>query len=171
MNKTTKRRRRFVMPYQITTKDGNFWCAVIDGETVKVAQAPGSYQALVDRVTTARKAARRGNTPPREGRWIAADMHGGWTCCVEQGRYGHYARKPTLLYAVGCELPELSWGKSEARLDPAVVARMGLKRGGRSGSAKSANWRDWDIWLLISPGQLLATAIGLLVFFAWAGMP
>ena len=37
------------------------------------------------------------NKPKREGRWIVADCMGGWTCCVEQGRYGHYARKPTLL--------------------------------------------------------------------------
>src|SRR5574340_755194 len=33
--------------------------------------------------------------PPRSGGWIKADDCGGWTCCVEQGRYGHYARKPT----------------------------------------------------------------------------
>ena len=32
------------------------------------------------------------NTPDRAGRWIVADFYGGWTCCVEQGRYGHYAR-------------------------------------------------------------------------------
>lgn len=73
------------------------------------------------------------NTPPREGRWIAADFYGGWTCCVEQGRYGHYARKPTMLLAYGCELPELDWGESEPRLDPAVVERMGLKRAKRLG--------------------------------------
>ncbi len=73
------------------------------------------------------------NTPPRSGGWIAADFGGGWTCCVEQGRYGHYARKPTLLYAVGTDLPELLWGHSEARLDPVVVARMGLKRAKRLG--------------------------------------
>jgi hypothetical protein len=73
------------------------------------------------------------NKPPREGGWIAADFYGGWTCCVEQGRYGHYARKPTLLLAYRCELPELLWGKSEARLDPAVVERMGLKRAKRLG--------------------------------------
>jgi hypothetical protein len=35
------------------------------------------------------------NKPAREGGWITADFEGGWTCCVEQGRYGHYARKPT----------------------------------------------------------------------------
>ena len=71
--------------------------------------------------------------PPRSGGWIVADNLGGWTCCVEQGRYGHYARKPTMLYAVGTELPELYWGHSEAQYDPAVVERMGLKRAKRLG--------------------------------------
>lgn len=74
------------------------------------------------------------NVPKRAGGWIQADDLGGWTCCVEQGQYGHYARKPTLLYVVGVEkLPELKWGHTEARLDPVVVARMGLKRAKRLG--------------------------------------
>ena len=73
------------------------------------------------------------NVPPRSGGWVAADMLGGWTCCVEQGRYGHYARKPTMLYAFGVQLPELLWGHSAAKYDPAVVARMGLKRAKRLG--------------------------------------
>lgn len=73
-------------------------------------------------------------TPPRSGGWIKADEFGGWTCCVEQGRYGHYARKPTMLLVYGVdELPELEWGESEMRLDPVVVARMGLKRAKRLG--------------------------------------
>ncbi|RDC59765.1 hypothetical protein HME9302_00960 [Alteripontixanthobacter maritimus] len=76
------------------------------------------------------------NKPPREGGWIAAELPGtvpGWTCCVEQGRYGHYARKPTLLLAYGTDLPELDWGVGEPRLDPAVIERMGLKRAKRLG--------------------------------------
>lgn len=73
------------------------------------------------------------NMPPRKGSWIAADFEGGWTCCVEQGRYGHYARKPTLLLAYRVELPELLWGKSEPQYDPAVVERMGLARAKRLG--------------------------------------
>lgn len=77
------------------------------------------------------------NMPPRSGGWIAADFHGGWTCCVEQGRYGHYARKPTLLYACHVELPELDWGIGEPRLDPAVIERMGLKRAKRLGEVGS----------------------------------
>jgi hypothetical protein len=58
------------------------------------------------------------NTPPRNGGWIAADLYGwyGWTCCVEQGHYGHRAQKATWLYAVGVELPGLTWGSSFDRV-------------------------------------------------------
>jgi len=77
------------------------------------------------------------NTPPRSGGWITADFHGGWTCCVEQGRYGHYARKPTLLLAYGAALPDLDFGIGEPRLDPAVIERMGLKRAKRLGEVGS----------------------------------
>lgn len=74
------------------------------------------------------------NVPPREGGWVNADFLGGWTCCVEQGRYGHYARKPTLLLAYGIDdLPSLDWGKGKPRLDPVVVERMGLARAKRLG--------------------------------------
>jgi hypothetical protein len=56
--------------------------------------------------------------PPRQGGWVAADTLDGWTCCVEQGHYGHRARKATWLYAVGTIRPTLKWGKSAgARLD------------------------------------------------------
>ncbi len=52
-------------------------------------------------------------TPPRGGGWIVADSVGGWTCCVEQGHYGHPARKATWLYACRVrELPSLKWGAS-----------------------------------------------------------
>lgn len=73
------------------------------------------------------------NRPPRKGGWISAGSIGGFTCCVEQGRYGHYARKPTWLYAYNTRLPELLWGESEVRLDPTVVERMGIKRAKRLG--------------------------------------
>lgn len=43
-------------------------------------------------------------------------MAGGWTCCVEQGHYGHRARKATWLYACNVELPSLIWGPSGQRL-------------------------------------------------------
>jgi hypothetical protein len=84
------------------------------------------------------------NKPPRSGGWVPTG-DGGWTCCVEQGRYGHYARKPTWLLVYGRKPPELEWGQSKTRLDPVIVARMGLKRakrlgemGGRGGGKNSA---------------------------------
>jgi len=77
------------------------------------------------------------NKPPRSGGWVAADSNGGWTCCVEQGRYGHYARKPTLLLAYHTVLPELNWGIGKSRIDPAVIERMGLKRAKRLGEVGS----------------------------------
>lgn len=49
-------------------------------------------------------------TPPRAGGWVSAGDWRGWTCCVEQGHYGHPARKATWLYAVGCDLPDLPRG-------------------------------------------------------------
>ena len=53
--------------------------------------------------------------PPRFGGWVSSGMiDGGWTCCVEQGHYGHRARKPTWLYAVRADPPALRWGKSAA---------------------------------------------------------
>lgn len=56
--------------------------------------------------------------PPKSGGWVVADFDGGWTCCVEQGHYGHRARKATWLYAAHVELPALKWGPSEGeRLD------------------------------------------------------
>lgn len=56
------------------------------------------------------------NHPPRSGGWIVADLVGGWTCCVEQGHYGHPARKATWLYAHGLILPSLKWGSSGQRI-------------------------------------------------------
>ncbi len=50
------------------------------------------------------------NKPPKSGGWIKADFEGGWTCCVEQGHYGHIARKATWLYACHVDLPQLIWG-------------------------------------------------------------
>lgn len=56
--------------------------------------------------------------PPRSGGWVKADWLGGWACCVEQGAYGHKARKATWLYAHGVELPSLKWGRAEGDFLP-----------------------------------------------------
>lgn len=72
------------------------------------------------------------NRPPRGGGWIPSGQ-GGWTCCVEQGRYGHYARKPTWLFAFGVDLPELRWGISEPSFPPEAVEKYGLAYCKRAG--------------------------------------
>ena len=61
--------------------------------------------------------------PPRKGGWIPAGR--GWTCCVEQGHYGHRARKATWLYAVTPEKPaDFIWGASAGeRLDEGFHTR------------------------------------------------
>ena len=61
------------------------------------------------------------NRPPTGGGWVNADMVGGWTCYVEQSRYGHPAKKATWLYANGVELTELRW---DLVPDQAVTARI-----------------------------------------------
>lgn len=60
--------------------------------------------------------------PPKTGGWCPVYANGErideWSCCVEQGHYGHPARKATWLYFVGPRPPNLIWGKSSGtRLD------------------------------------------------------
>lgn len=56
--------------------------------------------------------------PPKAGGWVRADWpyHQGWTCCVEQGHYGHKARKASWIYACHTDLPSLKWGKAEGKM-------------------------------------------------------
>lgn len=71
--------------------------------------------------------------PPKAGQWIWAGDGMGVTCCVEQGHYGHRARKATWLYAVGIKLPDLVWGPcaGKSRLDVGYHSADERKRGGR----------------------------------------
>jgi hypothetical protein len=71
--------------------------------------------------------------PPRTGGWVQADAFGGWTCCIEQGRYGHYARKPTLLYVVGGDTPDLKWGRTEPHFPEWAIKKYGLAKCKRAG--------------------------------------
>lgn len=74
------------------------------------------------------------NEPPRYGGWVKADWLGGWTCCVEQGHYGHISRKATWLYAFGFDPPPMIWGRCERKLDPELVERLGYKKASRRGT-------------------------------------
>jgi len=80
--------------------------------------------------------------PPRNCGWHAADFEGGWTCYVEQGFYGHAARKPTWLYACGVEVPSLRWGEGEQRLHPGLVEKYGYAYARRKGLVSCIGGKD-----------------------------
>jgi hypothetical protein len=80
--------------------------------------------------------------PPTTGGWVQADDHGGWTCHVEQGHYGHFSRKPTWLYAVGCSLPDLNWSRGEQRLPDWMVERYGYEKARRIGVVAMVGGKD-----------------------------
>ena len=71
--------------------------------------------------------------PVRSGGWVSADWHGGWTCYVEQGHYGHMSRKGTWLYAFNTDLPELIWGPCEQRIHPRALELHGYEKARRIG--------------------------------------
>jgi hypothetical protein len=78
--------------------------------------------------------------PPLGGGWVLADWHGGWTCRVDQGHYGHRANKPTWLYAVTPALPSLTWGRATGGIQ--------IDRGFRSTEARRKAVRRGPVELL-----------------------
>jgi hypothetical protein len=83
--------------------------------------------------------------PSRGGAWINADLEGGWTCCVEQGAYGHRARKATWLYACHAELPSLKWGKTEGdfvRLEDGFHSAEERRRAIKTGACQRLSARQ-----------------------------
>lgn len=70
---------------------------------------------------------------PAKGGWTWDDFHGLWVCQVEQGHYGHVARKPTWLLVNGSLPPELRWGPAPQRLPEKRLAERGYKSSCRCG--------------------------------------
>jgi hypothetical protein len=62
---------------------------------------------------------------PSTNGW-ARGLCGGWATQVEQGRYGHVAKKATWLYAAGVtELPAMRWGRIPDQQSRALVSWCG----------------------------------------------
>jgi len=83
--------------------------------------------------------------PPRSGAWVVADWEGGWTCCVEQGAYGHRARKATWLYACGVDIPSLNWGRAPGdfvRLDDGFHSKEERARAIKTGICQRLSKRQ-----------------------------
>jgi hypothetical protein len=100
--------------------------------------------------------------PPREGGWVGGTC-GGFSCYVEQGRYGHVAKKATWLYAYGVELPELRWGHESDQRSAALVSWCGnhVKSGenrprvGKAAAARTPEeFRDILLGMARSAGRL-----------------
>ncbi len=63
---------------------------------------------------------------PTAGLGWQRDIYGGWSCHVEQGRYGHVAKKATWLYAFGVsDLPSLDWRTMADHESSALVSWCG----------------------------------------------
>lgn len=62
---------------------------------------------------------------PKRSGWRPADALGGFCCEVEQGHYGHRARKATWLYCFGTARPDLKWGRSQATATVSFMTNHG----------------------------------------------
>lgn len=91
-------------------------------------------------------------TPKAAGGWLpvsamgpGADAPWSWTCWVEQGHYGHAARKPTWLYVVSRHCPEpMIWGPSRVERRPGDSPRRGMaeRLSKKQRAATPPNFRD-----------------------------
>jgi len=72
---------------------------------------------------------------------------GGWTTQVEQGMYGHPARKSTWLYVYGVTPPPMRWGKTPsdrivARIGGPAITKRNLPRLGAASSKTPVEFRE-----------------------------
>ena len=105
---------RYPRARQVKGADGGCFLAAL--------RAVQRYGGVIEHPAASAAWAWHGLLPPMSGGgWCVADWYGGgWTCQVEQGHYGHRARKATWLLVYGARsLPSLTWGPSTktARLD------------------------------------------------------
>ena len=101
--------------------------------------------------------------PPRYGGWYPADLQGGWTCCVEQGHYGHRARKATWLYVygvAGSALPELAWGPSKGERMDEGFSSTAKRRAAREDGQKPLR-RLSSTERLVTPGPFVEILLGI----------
>lgn len=108
-------------------------------------------------------------TPPRGGGWIMADDFDGWTCCVEQGFYGHFSNKRTWLYAVGTARPALRWGAGAQRLHPVALARHGPEKARRIGTCAMVGGKDKTIIRNATPLEFRDVLLSIAASVSFAG--
>lgn len=91
--------------------------------------------------------------PPAEGGWSQPDLFGGRSCYVDQGAYGHPAKKPTWLYAKLQRWPPLDWTR--------VHSMQRLELGPRTKAEARALRSDprWKAARRLSKNQRLHTPV------------
>lgn len=99
--------------------------------------------------------------PPASGGWVPADGCGGWTCHVEQGFYGHMARKATWLYACRTDRPDLHWGRGEQRLHPVALERHGYEKARRIGMLAMVGGKNKTRVRNATPSEFAEVLLGL----------
>lgn len=99
--------------------------------------------------------------PAKTGGWHVSELaHSSWTACVEQGHYGHPARKATWLYYVGPRPPELIWGKSQGiRLDEGFHSKA--ERDAARAAGKKPVKRLSTVQNIVTPPAFAELLIGL----------
>lgn len=80
--------------------------------------------------------------PRRYRGWTDQDEFGGRSCYVEQGHYGHVARKPTWLYAVTPAEFFLIFVRGEQRLHPRALELHGYEKARRIGMMAMVGGKD-----------------------------
>jgi len=90
--------------------------------------------------------------------WTAAG--GAWVCEVEQGHYGHAARKPTWLYAKVKHPLELLWGPSRQRLPHKRLLERGYAASRRGGAVANQSHYQRQLTPFAFRDMLLAMASG-----------
>jgi hypothetical protein len=114
--------------------DGGCFAAALD--------AVRRYGGVLEHPAYSKAWAAHGLTKPRTGGgWQRADLLGGWSCYVEQGRYGHVMKKATWLYAYGVELPSLLWGSVHDADVKASMSWCGKWRGDKRAPRADDNRR------------------------------
>lgn len=98
--------------------DGGCFLAAVEAVT--------KWGGVLEHPAGSRAFGRYGLGRPVEGAGWMRTVSGGWSCHVDQGMYGHRARKATWLHYVGTSSPApMLWGRSTAsvRLDNGCHSR------------------------------------------------